>query len=210
MNNRYKILRERYRATPGKIIHRGDDPLTLACDQPQTNDYKDIAELNKLKLLASEDQSRLRWLKIATSDLDRAGDEMMIEGAVTSNFERNPQFLWQHGMTSEPVHTIGRIRKLVKTSSALYALAEYANANESPLAERIFKMDDAGLLPANSIGFHPIEWEPNRFGGIRFTKWELIECSKVELPCNPFAIDDGTPTKGKLLSLSEAAKMIGN
>ena len=210
MKNRYKILREHYRSTPGKIILRGDDLLTLAYDQLQPNDCKGIAELHEFKSLTSDEHSRLRWLKIATSDLDRAGDEMMIEGAVTSNFERNPQFLWQHGMTNEPVHTIGRIRKLVKTSTALYALAEYASADESPLAERIFKMDEAGLLPANSIGFQPIEWEPNNYGGIRFTKWELIECSKVELPCNPFAIDDGTPRTGKSLSVTEAAGMIGN
>jgi hypothetical protein len=113
--------------------------------------------------------------------------------------------LWQHGLTTEPVHTIGKIVKLVTTRDAIYALAEYATTDESPLAERIFKMDEAGLLPANSIGFSPIEWEPNEFGGLTFTKWELIEVSKVELPCNPFAIDDGSP---KGMSVSEAAGLL--
>ncbi len=209
MKNNYKILRERYRSTPGKIIPSGDHIVTLSHDQLQTNDDKDTNVLRKHQLTADE-HSRLRWLKIATNDLDRAGDEMVIEGVVTTHFERNPQFLWQHGMTNEPVHTIGRIRKLVKTPNALYALADYASAYESPLAERIFNMDEAGLLPANSIGFRPLEWEPNSKGGIRFTKWELIECSKVELPCNPYAIDDGTPRNGKSLSVAEAAVMIGN
>ncbi|MBS1903901.1 MAG: hypothetical protein JSS75_09370 [Bacteroidetes bacterium] len=150
--------------------------------------------------------SRQRWLKIATADVDRAGDELVIEGVVTANFERNPQFLWQHGMTEEPIHTIGRIVRLVQTKNALYALAEYASADISPLAGKIFDLDMAGLLPANSVGFQPIEWEPNAHGGVRFTKWELIEVSKVELPCNPFAIDDGLP--GKRLSLSDAAGLL--
>jgi hypothetical protein len=69
------------------------------------------------------------------------------------------------------------------------ALVEYAPADISPLAEQVYQMDLAGLLPANSIGFSPIEYEANEFGGYTFTKWELIECSKVELPMNPLAVD---------------------
>jgi HK97 family phage prohead protease len=149
----------------------------------------------------------MRWLKVATSDPDRAGDEMVIEGAMTDNFLRNPQFLWSHGQTSEPVHTLGKILKLVKTSGALYALAQYATSDVSELAEKIYQMDEAGYLPANSIGFRPIEWEPNEFGGYRFLEWELIEISKVELPCNPFAVDDGAPGS-RQLSLSEAVNLI--
>src|ERR1041385_8688321 len=101
---------------------------------------------------------------------------MVMEGAQTENFLRNPQFLWMHGQTSEPIHTLGKILKLVKTPNALYALAEYAEISE--LAERIYQMDLEGYLPANSICFHPIEWEANEHGGFRFLKWELIEISK--------------------------------
>jgi hypothetical protein len=56
------------------------------------------------------------------------------------------------------------------------------------------------MLPANSIGFRPIEFEENDFGGFDFLQWELIECSKVELPMNPHAIDDGAP---KALTVDE-------
>jgi hypothetical protein len=70
-------------------------------------------------------------------------------------------------------------------------------------------MDIAGYLPANSIGFRPIEYEPNDFGGYRFLKWELIEISKVELPCNPYAVDDGAPSSSsRRLSVREAADLI--
>ncbi len=134
--------------------------------------------------------SRQRWLKMATSDVDRAGDVIVLSGMDATDFLLNPQFLWQHGTSGAQTNTIGKILRLEQTSSALYALAEYADETTSPLAEQIFRMDEAGLLPANSIGFRPIEWEANAFGGLTFTKWQLIECSKVELPMNPKAIDE--------------------
>lgn len=137
---------------------------------------------------------RRRWLKIATSTLDRAGDILVMSGMDATNFLKNPQFLWQHGASGSLINTIGRVLDLQQTSDALFALVEYASPEVSPLAEQVFQMDTLGLLPANSIGFRPIEWEGNEFGGHTFTKWELIECSKVELPMNPEAVDSGSIT----------------
>ncbi len=89
--------------------------------------------------------------------------------------------------------------ELKQTKNELFALVEYAPAEISPLAEQVYQMDLAGMLPANSIGFSPIEYEANSFGGYTFTEWELIECSKVELPMNPDAVDGG-----KAYSLDQA------
>ena len=208
MTNKHQNLETRYKDIPGKIIALKNGGFSLAADHEQELTDADLLILKKQnEQTAFAPESRLRWLKVATSDPDRAGDEMIIEGADTDNFLRNPQFLWSHGQTSEPVHTLGKILKLVKTPSALYALAEYATPDVSELAEKIFQMDEAGYLPANSIGFRPIEWEPNDFGGFRFLEWELIEISKVELPCNPYAVDDGAPASRKL-SISEAAELL--
>jgi hypothetical protein len=159
---------------------------------------------------------RTRWLTLATNAVDRAGDILVIAGMDAENFLKNPQFLWQHGASGAIINSIGRVLELkvvpgedgVKGKgqrvnntthsftpyplpSTLMALVEYAPADISPLAEQVYQMDMAGLLPANSIGFSPIEYEANEFGGYTFTKWELIECSKVELPMNPDAIDGG-------------------
>jgi hypothetical protein len=151
-------------------------------------------------------QTRQRWLTIATSAVDRAGDILILEGMDATNFLKNPQFLWQHGASGETISTIGKVLDLrvgrassPDTPSAngtgraggtdLRALVEYASPEVSPLAEKVYQMDSAGLLPANSIGFRPIEYEANDFGGYTFTQWELIECSKVELPMNPDAVD---------------------
>jgi hypothetical protein len=146
--------------------------------------------------------NRRRWLKLATSDVDRAGDILLIEGMDSGHFEKNPQFLWQHGKSGAMVNTIGRVVQLQTTGNALFALVEYAPADTNPLAEQVFQMDVLGLLPANSIGFRPIEWEANDFGGHTFTQWELIECSKVELPMNPEAVDGRATDSAKSLVLS--------
>jgi hypothetical protein len=152
---------------------------------------------------------RQRWLTLATNAVDRAGDILVIAGMNAENFLKNPQFLWQHGASGALLNTIGKVLELrvdradpgtaspatmragVGAHHALYALVEYASADISPLAEQVYQMDMAGMLPANSIGFSPIEYEANEFGGYTFTEWELIECSKVELPMNPDAIDGG-------------------
>ncbi len=154
---------------------------------------------------------RQRWLTMATDAVDRAGDILVLEGMDATNFFKNPQFLWQHGASGETISTIGRVidirvgrasspdipgdgragGSIVGDATDLRALVEYAPPEISPLAEQVYQMDLAGLLPANSIGFRPIEYEANDFGGYTFTRWELIECSKVELPMNPEAVDNG-------------------
>ena len=45
-----------------------------------------------------------------------------------------------------------------------------------------------GVLNAVSIGFSPIESEPIKGGGWRYTKWELLEISVVAVPANPNAL----------------------
>jgi hypothetical protein len=166
--------------------------------------------------------TRQRWLKIATGDIDRAGDILVIAGMDAENFLKNPQFLWQHGASGSLISTIGRVLELRVVSgdpaahsapikgagvgahhAGLFALVEYAPAEISPLAEQVYQLDIAGLMPANSIGFRPIEYEANSFGGHTFTKWELVECSKVELPMNPDAVDSQ-----KSYSLEEATNWL--
>ena len=154
--------------------------------------------------------TRQRWLKMATGDIDRAGDILVIEGMDATNFLKNPQFLWQHGASGSLISTIGKVLELRvgrasspdgrAGSTDLRALVEYAPAEISPLAEQVYQLDIAGLMPANSIGFRPIEYEANSYGGHTFTKWELVECSKVELPMNPDAVDSA-----KSLTIDEAA-----
>lgn len=180
-------LQEHYASRPGKTLRKTGDALPLS-----HLSFRPLADTDLVRLTAAGEEprphGRAKWLKAATNDVDRSGDVLVIKGAELANFRRNPQFLWQHALTPEPVHTLGKIARLLVTDDALYALAEYAEPETSELADKVFKMDEQGLLPANSIGFRPIEWTPNDQGGFTFTKWELIEISKVELPANPAAV----------------------
>lgn len=181
-------LLEHYASHPEKILRRSEEAVQLS-----HLSFRPLAATDTALLAAAGEEprqsERRKWLKAATSDVDRMGDILVIRGADLSNFTRNPQFLWQHGLTQEAVHTLGRIVKLVTTEDALFALAEYAEPGTSELVDKVCKMDEQGLLPANSIGFRPIEWEPNDQGGFTFRRWELVEISKVELPANAFAVD---------------------
>ena len=170
-------------------------------------------------LPASSPMLRQRWLTMATDSVDRAGDILLLDGMDAENFLRNPQFLWQHGASGETISTIGKVLELRVgiagtaeggSGHALLALVEYAAPELSPLAEQVYQMDVAGMLPANSIGFRPIEYEANEFGGYTFTKWELIECSKVELPMNPEAVDSvgRASSPDNVLSAESAAEWL--
>lgn len=177
-------LLKHYAQYPGKIIANSID-RPLIKHVPSSRSV--LSTHNAEKLAAP--QARQKWLKAATSDVDRTGDVMLMRGLDLTNFLKNPQFLWQHGLTNQPVHTLGKIIDHHVTDNALHVLAEYADAETYEFAEQIMKLDKAGYLPANSIGFHPVEWEKNADGGFTFTKWELVEVSKVELPMNPNAVD---------------------
>jgi hypothetical protein len=58
--------------------------------------------------------------------------------------------------------------------------------------DEIRKLVDAGILKAVSVGFHSLEDEPlnkkEPYGGTRFLKQELVECSLVSIPANPNAL----------------------
>jgi HK97 family phage prohead protease len=172
-------LIEHYRARGEKLIAKRGEKLVIE----QTFD-NELNRSDSATLAALGEQTNL------PPRMDRSGDIITISGGELENFRRNPQYLWMHGKTIEPVHTIGRIVRIVRTENILFALAEYAPEGSSALADKVYALDKAGLLPANSIGFHPIEWKPNEHGGITFTKWELIEISKVELPANAAAVDE--------------------
>jgi hypothetical protein len=166
--------------TTETILHK-----TLTSNESPPNDNPNP---NSSFQIPNSSEARQRWLKMATESVDRAGDVLVMDGMDATNFQSNPQFLWQHGSSGALINTIGKVLDLQIANGALFALVEY---DTSDLAEQIFELDTKGLLPANSIGFRPLEWHANDFGGNTFTKWELIECSKVELPMNPEAVDSG-------------------
>src|SRR5579871_2634635 len=89
---------------------------------------------------AMPNAARTRWLKMATGSIDRAGDQLVLAGMDATNFQNNPQFLWQHGASGAQINTIGKVLDLRVIANALYALVEYADQEVSPLAEQIYQL----------------------------------------------------------------------
>jgi hypothetical protein len=53
------------------------------------------------------------------------------------------------------------------------------------------------VMSTVSVGFQPIEYEPNKSGGFDFKEWELLELSCVAVPCDSGAITVARSMHGK-------------
>ena len=104
--------------------------------------------------------------------LDRAGNVMVASGCDATNYKRNAVVLRDH----DPTKPIGTASVIVK-GNRLEATIKFAPAGVSQVADETFALAKAGVLTGVSIGFRPIESEPLRGGGVKFTKWELLEIS---------------------------------
>ena len=69
---------------------------------------------------------------------------------------------------------------------------QFAPADTSEFADRVFRMVRGGFVQAVSVGFAPIEWrwakEPGRLGAIDFIRQTLLEISVVTIPANKEAL----------------------
>ncbi|MDQ7850945.1 MAG: HK97 family phage prohead protease [Armatimonadota bacterium] len=119
---------------------------------------------------------------ITTRTPDRFGDVVEPSGIRWEAYMRNPVVLWAHNSDLPP---IGRTVALEPLGDALVATVEFA---QTPFAQEVRQLVDAGFLRAASIGFLPLRWEPMPGGGRRFLEAELVEWSVVPVPANPEAL----------------------
>ena len=136
-----------------------------------------------------------REIRVVASDatVDRAGDVVVPSGCKLDSFAKNPIVLANHS----PEHPIGTAQATIQ-NNRVEALVTFAPPGLSRLADEWCGLAKAKILNAVSIGFTPIESEPIRGGGTRFTEWELLELSFVSVPANPNAvvIARGAPSRG--------------
>jgi HK97 family phage prohead protease len=127
-----------------------------------------------------------RQIRVIASDAtpDRMGDVLEPGGCQLDDFRRNPIMLAQHD-SNQP---IGSWPSIQVNGGRLEALGEFAPEGVSELADEYCRLAKAGILRAVSVGFMPISYEPLRGGGLRFTKWDLVELSLVSVPANPNAL----------------------
>lgn len=72
------------------------------------------------------------------------------------------------------------------TTAGIEIVAQIAEG--FPDADHVWKMIQAGLVTALSIGFRAIEQKRNAHGGITFTRIDLFELSVVAVPMNADAV----------------------
>ena len=167
-----------------------------------------------------EEGAEDRVLEIVGTDEtpDRYNSILTADGWETERYERNPVFLWCHDDTSPPIGLTLKIeRSEVAGRKGLSFLVLFADAETSPLADKIFRLYKGGFLNATSVGFWPHEareidtedearelnlaWpfltSPN-FPPIVYERQELLELSAVPVPGNPNALVQRAVSRGAL------------
>ena len=125
---------------------------------------------------------------ISTAGCDRDRDRVMSRGAVLENYLKNPVVMWGHSYGA-PADVIGRTVNLDVQDGGIAADFELRPAANDQDPQNIVRLLwDGGWVRTASIGFRPIEMQPNEFGGNDITAWELLEWSLVPIPANQDAL----------------------
>ncbi|MDE2030168.1 MAG: HK97 family phage prohead protease [Alphaproteobacteria bacterium] len=124
---------------------------------------------------------------ISTSALARDGHILVPSGCDMTNYLANPIVLWQHN----PDVPVGRAADLAIEGDKIRARIAFAPTGISPKADEVRGLVKNGIVSGVSVGFDVSESEPldpkKPYGGQRFTKWELLECSFCSVPADPGA-----------------------
>ncbi len=125
---------------------------------------------------------------ISTAGCDRDRERVMSRGAVLENYLKNPVVMWGHSYGA-PADVIGRTVSLDVQDGGIAADFELRPAANDQDPQNIVRLLwDGGWVRTASIGFRPIEMQPNEFGGNDITAWELLEWSLVPIPANQDAL----------------------
>ena len=148
------------------------------------------------KVLASKGEGMDFVLSDAT--VDRYDDIVEPSGWDLTTFKTNPIALFGHS-SSFPIGNWENVR--VEGGKLIGRLVLAARGTSARIDELIGLLEQ-GILRAVSVGFMPIEWEAvdpkDPYGGSKYTKQQLLECSLVSIPANPAAL-----AKAKSLGVSD-------
>jgi HK97 family phage prohead protease len=150
--------------------------------------------------------------------VDRYNEVIEPGGWQLENFRRNPVIPDCHNYDSV-ARILGRAESVelrrVDGRTVLHNRVRFALDN--PLGAMAFKMARAGFIPAQSVGFIPLEWtngagrdEPER----TYSKCELLEISLVVVPANPGAVQmahkSGAISSGDLRAVADYFKQFSS
>jgi len=145
---------------------------------------------------------------VSTPGRDRDDDVIEPRGIELGPFTANPVIPWSHRYDQPPV---GRATAIRATSEGLLMDIEFTPQDLYAYGAQIGQMYKHGYLNAFSIGFVPMEWAENEWGGRTYTRIELLEVSAVLVPANASALvvarslglDLGSEPEGLYLELAD-------
>lgn len=139
-------------------------------------------------------QNRQADFVISTEAEDTYRTIFEIAGWNLERYNRNPVVIYVHDtMSSDPDLVIGTSVVRIE-GNELVATVTFEDAENNPLAEKVFKKVQAGILRMASIGadIHEARWGDFDKGEdpdvLRFTKMDLLEWSIVPVGSNPEAL----------------------
>ncbi len=128
------------------------------------------------------------WIVASTPTVDRDADRVMPLGMRLENYKANPVIMYGH-QYGEPWSLIGRAADIQVDADGIRILPELREpVNDADPMCIIRALWDQGLLKAASIGFNPLRYGDNSFGGKDITESELLEISLVPIPANQAAL----------------------
>jgi HK97 family phage prohead protease len=140
---------------------------------------------------------------VATEDVARDGNVLVISGIDLSSYRSNPVVLWGHDQ-SQP---IARCTEIAAQGKTLRATVSFPPAGVSTKADEVLGLVKSGVVNACSIGWIPTAQEPlkdksGRQVGWRFTSSDMLEFSIVSVPADPAAlvVERAASRAGKVLS----------
>ena len=172
--DKYKHLKEH--ETP--VVMRGDTAVLFRA-APAEIIPVDVADKDVFKFI------------ITTNNVDRYSDVVEPSGGDFANFKKNPVFLFNH-ISGSDLMPIGKSLSLETTETGVISESRIHTITE--LSRNALEMVRQGYLQAISIGFMPTEWESiptdkqTWCEPRKYTKWELLEKSLVNVPANPYCL----------------------
>src|SRR5581483_7516075 len=128
-------------------------------------------------------------VRMSTASRARDGHVLMPRGAQLANYKRNPVFLWNHDVDLPPV---GRSEDIRVDGEQIVTRVRFPPTGISARADEIRGLTKAGFINGVSVGFDPIDGDPieptKPRAGMRFTVWDLIECSFCCVPVDAGAL----------------------
>jgi HK97 family phage prohead protease len=175
--------------TPDAIVaaaRAGKTARDLFFDESGARIAKAVGLAAGIEASQSLDPDRSAEFVISTGALDRYNSTIAVDGWHTDAYQANPVVLWAH---DDSIPAIGRAANIRKDGGALRSSVTFAQPDDHPLADTIYRLVKGKFINAASVGWIPLKYSfvegGDRGYGVDYEEQELLEWSVVNIPANP-------------------------